>query len=132
MRDDTRAQTPLDFAIAMGIFLVAVTFVFTFIPSMTTPFVEGNQDRSVTADRVAGHLTEDALGSPDERVRRVAEAALREVTRHAVGRRAAVLVALDERRRQRRDEGEHERDGDEEDPHRDGEIQRRLCTRVGH
>ena len=66
MRDDTRAQTPLDFAIAMGIFLVAVTFVFTFIPSMTTPFVEGNQDRSVTADRVAGHLTEDALGSPDD------------------------------------------------------------------
>ena len=43
---DSRAQSPLDFAIAMGIFLVAVTFVFTFIPSLTAPFVEGNQDRS--------------------------------------------------------------------------------------
>ena len=36
----------------------------------------------------------------DERVRRVTEAALREVARHPVGRGAAVLVALDERRRQ--------------------------------
>jgi hypothetical protein len=61
---DTRAQSPLDFAIAMGIFLVAVTFVFTFIPSLTAPFVEGNQDRSATADRVASHLAEGALGDP--------------------------------------------------------------------
>jgi hypothetical protein len=59
-----RAQTPLDFAIAMGIFLVAVTFVFTFIPSLTTPFVEGDQDRSVAADRVASHLAEGGLGDP--------------------------------------------------------------------
>ncbi len=61
---DTRAQSPLDFAIAMGIFLVAVTFVFTFIPSLTAPFVEGNQDASATADRVASHLAEGALGDP--------------------------------------------------------------------
>jgi hypothetical protein len=61
---DSRAQSPLDFAIAMGIFLVAVTFVFTFIPSLTAPFVEGNQDRSATADRVASHLAEGALGDP--------------------------------------------------------------------
>ena len=63
---DTRAQSPLDFAIAMGIFLVAVTFVFTFIPSLTAPFVEGNQDRSATADRVASHLAEGALGDPTD------------------------------------------------------------------
>ena len=61
---DARAQSPLDFAIAMGIFLVAVTFVFTFIPSLTAPFVEGNQDRSAAADRVASHLAEGALGDP--------------------------------------------------------------------
>jgi hypothetical protein len=59
-----RGQTVIDFAIAMGVFLVAVAFVFTFIPSLTTPFVEGNQDRSVTADRVASHLAEGALGDP--------------------------------------------------------------------
>ncbi|PSQ17843.1 hypothetical protein BRD02_02535 [Halobacteriales archaeon QS_8_69_73] len=61
---DTRAQSPLDFAIAMGIFLVAVTFVFTFIPSLTAPFVEGDQDRSAAANRVASHLAEGALGDP--------------------------------------------------------------------
>ena len=61
---DSRAQSPLDFAIAMGIFLVAVTFVFTFIPSLTAPFVEGNQDRSAAADRVASHLAEGGLGDP--------------------------------------------------------------------
>ncbi len=64
MQDQTRGQTAIDFAIAMGVFLVAVAFVFTFIPSLTTPFVEGNQDRSVTADRVASHLAEGALGDP--------------------------------------------------------------------
>ena len=66
MTGQDRAQTPLDFAIAMGIFLLAVTFVFTFIPSLTAPFVEGNQDKSVTADRVASHLAEGALGDPAE------------------------------------------------------------------
>jgi len=64
MPDTARGQTVIDFAIAMGVFLVAVTFVFTFIPSLTTPFVEGNQDTSVTADRVASHLAEGALGDP--------------------------------------------------------------------
>jgi hypothetical protein len=64
MQDSTRGQTVIDFAIAMGVFLVAVAFVFTFIPSLTTPFVEGDQDRSVTADRVASHLAEGGLGDP--------------------------------------------------------------------
>ena len=64
MPDAERGQTVIDFAIAMGVFLVAVTFVFSFIPSLTTPFVEGNQDTSVTADRVASHLAEGALGDP--------------------------------------------------------------------
>ena len=66
MTGQDRAQTPLDFAIAMSIFLLAVTFVFTFIPSLTAPFVEGNQDKSVTADRVASHLAEGALGDPGD------------------------------------------------------------------
>ena len=66
MTGRNRAQTPLDFAIAMGIFLLAVTFVFTFIPSLTAPFVDGDQDKSVTADRVASHLAEGALGDPAE------------------------------------------------------------------
>jgi len=66
MTPHNRAQTPLDLAIAMGIFLIAVTFVFTFMPSLTAPFVEGDQDRSITADRVASHLSEGGLGDPEE------------------------------------------------------------------
>ena len=64
MTEQDRAQTPLDFAIAMGIFLLAVTFVFTFIPSLTAPFIDDDQDKSATADRVASHLAEGALGDP--------------------------------------------------------------------
>lgn len=64
MPNTARGQTVIDFAIAMGVFLVAVTFVFSFIPSLTTPFVQGNQDTSVTADRVASHLAQGALGDP--------------------------------------------------------------------
>ena len=63
---EPRAQTTLDFAIAMGVFLVTVAFVFTFIPSLTAPFVDGDQDKSVTADRVASHLAEGGLGDPAE------------------------------------------------------------------
>jgi hypothetical protein len=63
---DGRAQTTLDFAIAMGVFLLAVAFVFTFIPSLTAPFVDGNQEQSAIADRVATNLVEGQLADPDE------------------------------------------------------------------
>jgi hypothetical protein len=63
---DGRAQTTLDFAIAMGVFLLAVAFVFTFIPSLTAPFIDGNQEQSAIADRVASHLVEGSLADPDE------------------------------------------------------------------
>ncbi|PSP97674.1 hypothetical protein BRC84_00860 [Halobacteriales archaeon QS_1_68_44] len=66
MTGQDRAQTPLDFAIAMGIFLLTVTFVFTFIPSLTAPFIDDDQDKSATADRVASHLAEGALGDPGD------------------------------------------------------------------
>ena len=63
---DRRAQTTLDFAIAMGVFLLAVTFVFTFIPSLTAPFIDGNQEQSAVADRVASNLVEGSLADPNE------------------------------------------------------------------
>lgn len=61
-----RGQTTLDFAIAMGVFLLTIGFVFTFVPSMTAPFVDGNQEHSAVADRVASHLSEGALADPDD------------------------------------------------------------------
>lgn len=65
-RRDERGQTTLDFALAMGLFLLAVAFTFMFIPSLTTPFVAGQQDSSVAADRIASHLSEGGLGDPNE------------------------------------------------------------------
>ena len=61
-----RAQTTLDFAIAMGVFLLAVAFVFTFIPSLTSPFIDGNQEQSAVADRVASNLVEGSLADPND------------------------------------------------------------------
>lgn len=66
MTGHTRGQTTLDFAIAMGVFLLAVAFVFTFIPTMTGPFVDGTQDHTAAADRTASHLAEGGLGDPAE------------------------------------------------------------------
>ena len=63
---DGRAQTTLDFAIAMGVFLLAVAFVFTFIPSLTSPFIDGNQEQSAIADRVASNLVEGSLADPND------------------------------------------------------------------
>ena len=65
-RTDRRGQTTLDFAIAMGVFLLTIAFVFTFIPSLTAPFVDGNQEQTAIADRVASQLVEGALADPND------------------------------------------------------------------
>lgn len=61
-----RAQTTLDFAIGMSVFLIAVTFVFSFIPGMLQPFTGSNEAKTVVADRVADSLAEGMLGDPSE------------------------------------------------------------------
>ena len=66
IEDRSRAQMTLDFAIAMGIFLLAIAFIFSFIPSLTAPFITGGQDGSVTGDRIASHLAEGGLGDSNE------------------------------------------------------------------
>ncbi|NHX36231.1 MULTISPECIES: DUF7287 family protein [Halolamina] len=62
--DDERGQTVLDYAIGVGIFLVAVTFVVATIPGMFAPFV-GAGDAQI-ADRVATSVATERLGAPDE------------------------------------------------------------------
>ena len=62
--DDERGQTVLDYAIGVGIFLVAVTFVVATIPGMFAPFV-GAGDAQI-ADRVATSLSTERLGAPDD------------------------------------------------------------------
>ena len=64
--DRTRAQTTLDFAIAMGIFLLAIAFVFSFVPTFVAPFADGDQELSAASDRIASHLAEGALADVDD------------------------------------------------------------------
>ncbi|MFB6269508.1 MAG: hypothetical protein ABEH83_06165 [Halobacterium sp.] len=61
----TRAQTTVDFAIGISIFLVTVAFAFAFLPGVIAPFTDTDVGDPVSANRVADHLATDRLGSPD-------------------------------------------------------------------
>lgn len=63
--DRERGQTSIDFLIGAGVFLLAVTFVFGVIPSMTEPFT-GDQEQTLMADRLATQLGESYLGTSDD------------------------------------------------------------------
>jgi hypothetical protein len=56
-----RAQTTLDFAVGMGIFLLALAFVLSFIPTVFDPFTTGSSANLVVADRAASILARDVL-----------------------------------------------------------------------
>jgi len=61
-----RGQLTFDFAIGMGVFLLSLTFVFTFVPGMLAPFDAGAQTETPAANRVADDLTQRRLGSAGE------------------------------------------------------------------
>ncbi|MFB6300276.1 MAG: hypothetical protein ABEH65_08460 [Halobacteriales archaeon] len=63
-----RGQTTIDYAIGVALFLLAVGFVITFLPSMLDPF-EAGQAKPLVADRAASQLAEDTLGRPTEPAR---------------------------------------------------------------
>ena len=63
-----RAQTMVDFAIGVGLFLITVAFVIGTVPGMLEPFAQ-NQDEPLLADRIASQLAEDTLGNPSEPAR---------------------------------------------------------------
>lgn len=58
--DGQRAQTVIDVLVGVGVFMIAIAFVFSFIPSMVDPF---SQDQEVTlvADRIAGEVADGML-----------------------------------------------------------------------
>lgn len=56
-----RAQTGIDFLVAMSVFLIAVGFVFAFVPSMFAPFGGSGVNDALIADRSAAYLAEYAL-----------------------------------------------------------------------
>ncbi|MDS0474136.1 hypothetical protein [Natrinema sp. 1APR25-10V2] len=57
---DERAQTTQDFAVGIGIFLLAIAFVFTFLPSVITPFDSSiGGAETAQADRVADLIVQN-------------------------------------------------------------------------
>ncbi|ELY44459.1 DUF7287 family protein [Natronorubrum sulfidifaciens] len=59
-----RGQTTQDFAVGIGVFILAVAFVFSFLPTILTPFdssVSGGQ--TAQADRIADRLVHNLSDS---------------------------------------------------------------------
>ncbi|WP_435093662.1 DUF7287 family protein [Halorubrum sp. N11] len=62
-----RAQTPIDFAVGAGVFLLALAFVIAFVPTLFDPFSAASTASPVVSDRVAAGLAGDLLAaSPTE------------------------------------------------------------------
>ncbi|MFC7155112.1 hypothetical protein ACFQPA_06535 [Halomarina halobia] len=64
MSATTRGQTTLDFAMAIGVFLLALVFALGVLPGMFAPFSGDSDAQVMKADRSAAHLSEGHLGSP--------------------------------------------------------------------
>ena len=60
-----RAQTTLDFALGVTVFIAAIIFTFSFAPTILTPFEESGQQDSIVADRVADQVSQGLLGPSD-------------------------------------------------------------------
>lgn len=67
-RRPDRGQTAVDFAIAMGLFLVVVVIVMTFLPQMIDPFYESPSEDPLVADRVANQLVDYQLSGGETNV----------------------------------------------------------------
>ncbi|QCS43085.1 hypothetical protein [Natrinema versiforme] len=65
---DRRGQTTQDFAIGIGVFLLAIAFVFSFLPTVVTPFdssISGAE--TAQADRIADRIVHNtSTGSGNE------------------------------------------------------------------
>jgi hypothetical protein len=58
-----RGQSTLDFLLGTVVFLLAVVFVVTVVPTMLDPFVTGTEPHPLVADRAVDTLVEDELGA---------------------------------------------------------------------
>lgn len=61
-----RAQTTLDFAIGISLFLIVMLFVFIFVPGLMEPFTLSSDEDTVLAGQIADRLSQDQLGDPAE------------------------------------------------------------------
>lgn len=64
--ESERAQTTLDFAIGISIFLSVLLFVFSFVPGLLQPFSDTGGEDPVLSERLGNRLTEGMLGDPAE------------------------------------------------------------------
>jgi hypothetical protein len=60
-----RGQTTIDFTLGVVVFIVAILFVFTFVPGILSPFELGGSEDPALSDRVADSLAQGTLGSPE-------------------------------------------------------------------
>ena len=51
-----RGQTTVDFAISIGLFLIALTVVISFLPGLIDPFAGTPSENPLVADRIANQL----------------------------------------------------------------------------
>ncbi|WP_226481786.1 DUF7287 family protein [Natrinema amylolyticum] len=62
-----RGQTTQDFAVGIGVFLLAIAFVFSFLPSLVTPYESSGGAKTAQADRIADRIVDDLrTGSGNE------------------------------------------------------------------
>jgi hypothetical protein len=60
----TRGQTTVDYAVGIGLFLLAVAFVFAVLPGLVSPYATQSGQPTV-ADRTAEQLSDDVIGRTD-------------------------------------------------------------------
>ena len=60
-----RGQTTQDFVVGIGVFLLAVAFVFSYVPSLITPYASYGGGESAQADRIAATVVDDLSENPD-------------------------------------------------------------------
>jgi len=61
----TRGQTTVDFTLGVVVFIVAILFVFAFVPGILSPFALSGSEEPALSDRIADSLAQGTLGSPD-------------------------------------------------------------------
>ncbi|MFP8955224.1 hypothetical protein ACLI4Y_00735 [Natrialbaceae archaeon A-CW3] len=61
-----RGQTTQDFAVGIGVFLLAVAFVFSFVPTLITPFATSTTSETAQADRIADEIVANYSAEPNQ------------------------------------------------------------------
>lgn len=54
-----RGQTTQDFAVGISVFVLAIAFVFVFVPMIFTPFTNATGAEAAQAERIAGTVVAD-------------------------------------------------------------------------